>query len=412
MHESFGARLRRHREEQQIALATIAEQTKIKLSLLEDLERDDVSHWPAGIFRRAFIRSYANALNLDPDTTVREFAEAHPSPVDVASAEAIAAAIEREGANGKASSPFRTLMASLGFARTPTPTPDPAPVMAKPAAYQPLKSNASLPAETPRRSAVERSFDVHESLDLNQTMPGSEPLFTSAPQLMDERAEPPAAENTDMAAEIAAAMAAERLEIMQEPMRESPSDTVLASESVPEAVAKQPAAAEPDLMAFAHLCTEFGRVDRADDVPRLLREVARMMDASGLIVWVWDGACQELRPAMTHGYSSRVVAQLPGVCREDDNATAAAFRSGQPCVIKGSAQSSAALVLPLMAPGGSAGVLAIELEQGRRLTKPIRAVATIFAALMAQLVGGVSASDDLGMDHDVSIDHPMAAFNG
>jgi hypothetical protein len=65
-----------------------------------------------------------------------------------------------------------------------------------------------------------------------------------------------------------------------------------------------------------------------------------------------------------------------------------------------------------MAPGGSAGVLAIELEQGRRLTKPIRAVATIFAALMAQLVGGVSASDDLGMDHDVSLDHPMAAFNG
>jgi cytoskeletal protein RodZ len=61
MHESFSARLRRHREEQHIALVTIAEQTKIKLSLLEDLERDDISHWPAGIFRRAFIRPYANA---------------------------------------------------------------------------------------------------------------------------------------------------------------------------------------------------------------------------------------------------------------------------------------------------------------------------------------------------------------
>ncbi len=244
----------------------------------------------------------------------------------------------------------------------------------------------------------------NEPVELNEMMPASEPLFTAAPPLMDEPAEPAADQNTDMAAEIAAAMAAERLEILQEPTRESASDTVLASERVPEAVAKQAAVVEPDLMAFAHLCTEFGRIDRADDVPRLLREVARMMDASGLIVWVWDGACQELRPAMTHGYSSRVVAQLPGVCREDDNATAAAFRSGQPCVIKGSAQSSAALVLPLMAPGGSAGVLAIELEQGRRLTKPIRAVATIFAALMAQLVGGVSASDDLGMDHDVSID--------
>ncbi len=157
MHESFGARLRRHREEQHIALVTIAEQTKIKLSLLEDLERDDVSHWPAGIFRRAFIRSYANALNLDPDTTVREFAEAHPSPVDVASAAAIAAAIEREGANGKASSPFRTLMASLGFARRPRRSQ--LPVVAQPAAQQPLRSNAAASAETPRRSAVEQSFE-------------------------------------------------------------------------------------------------------------------------------------------------------------------------------------------------------------------------------------------------------------
>ena len=39
MRESFGARLRQRREAQAIALATIAEQTKIKLSLLEALER-------------------------------------------------------------------------------------------------------------------------------------------------------------------------------------------------------------------------------------------------------------------------------------------------------------------------------------------------------------------------------------
>jgi len=46
MPESFGARLRQRREEQQIALSAIAEQIKIKSSLLEALERDDVSHWP------------------------------------------------------------------------------------------------------------------------------------------------------------------------------------------------------------------------------------------------------------------------------------------------------------------------------------------------------------------------------
>ena len=57
MHQSLGGRLRERREQQQISLTTIAEQTKIKASLLEELERDDISHWPIGIFRRSFIRA-------------------------------------------------------------------------------------------------------------------------------------------------------------------------------------------------------------------------------------------------------------------------------------------------------------------------------------------------------------------
>ena len=84
MPESFGARMRRRREQQQIALTTIAEQTKIKLSLLDALERDDVSRWPPGIFRRSFVRAYAQAIGLDPEATLREFLEQFPDPVDPA----------------------------------------------------------------------------------------------------------------------------------------------------------------------------------------------------------------------------------------------------------------------------------------------------------------------------------------
>ena len=83
MPESFGARLRQRREKQKIALTTIAEQTKIKLSLLEALERDDLSRWPEGIFRRAFVRAYAHAIGLEPDVVVREFLDFHPDPVEV-----------------------------------------------------------------------------------------------------------------------------------------------------------------------------------------------------------------------------------------------------------------------------------------------------------------------------------------
>jgi transcriptional regulator with XRE-family HTH domain len=80
--ESFGRRLRRERERRQIALASIADNSKIKVSLFEELERDDASHWPSGVFRRAFIRAYAEAIGLDADETAREFLERFPDPND------------------------------------------------------------------------------------------------------------------------------------------------------------------------------------------------------------------------------------------------------------------------------------------------------------------------------------------
>jgi len=83
MSDSFGARLRYERERRQIALRSIAEGTKISAGLLEGLERDDVSRWPSGIFRRSFVRAYAEAIGLDPDSVVREFVEQYPDPLEV-----------------------------------------------------------------------------------------------------------------------------------------------------------------------------------------------------------------------------------------------------------------------------------------------------------------------------------------
>ena len=78
--ESFGRRLRRERERRQIALTSIAENSKISVSLLRDLERDDVSRWPPGIFRRSFMRAYAQAVGVDVEATIREFLERFPDP--------------------------------------------------------------------------------------------------------------------------------------------------------------------------------------------------------------------------------------------------------------------------------------------------------------------------------------------
>src|SRR5689334_10451366 len=91
MQEDFlGRRLRSERERRRITLESIAAKTKINIGLLRDLERDEISRWPGGIFRRSFIRSYAEAIGLDGDDVVREFLERYP---DIQQLEAVAAQV-------------------------------------------------------------------------------------------------------------------------------------------------------------------------------------------------------------------------------------------------------------------------------------------------------------------------------
>jgi transcriptional regulator with XRE-family HTH domain len=78
--QSFGKWLRHERERRQISLESVADRTKIGIGLLRALERDDVSRWPPGLFRRSFIRSYANATGLDAETILLEFLTRFPDP--------------------------------------------------------------------------------------------------------------------------------------------------------------------------------------------------------------------------------------------------------------------------------------------------------------------------------------------
>ncbi len=80
--EAFGAELRRARERRGLTLDAIAEQTKVSASHFSGLERGDLSRWPSGIFRRAFVRSYALAVGLDPEESVAEFGRLFPDPAE------------------------------------------------------------------------------------------------------------------------------------------------------------------------------------------------------------------------------------------------------------------------------------------------------------------------------------------
>ena len=307
MAESFGARLRERREQQQISLIAISEQSKIKLSLLDALEHDDVSQWPTGIFRRAFIRAYARAVDLDPDVVVREFLERHPDP-----------------------------------AETVGPVP----------AVEPGGHHDSLHPNPPMRLRflVRSAMDTVARRWINLAGNGR----LAADPAMDDRLAPLPA--------VAAAPAPVEANIT----------------SVPEV---------SDIHEVPEIYVELDLAGERQDATRMLQRAAGLLDAVGLVVWAWDARESELVPALSHGYSDLVLAQMPTVRSDSDNATAAAFRSAQTCIVKSSEAANGAVVVPLMTPAGCVGVFAVELPRGAEQREPVRALTTSLAAQFADLLG-------------------------
>jgi len=84
--DSLGTKLKAERERRGLPLEHVSASTKIPSTLLEALERDDLSRWPKGLYRRAFFRSYVTALGLSGEPLFAEFARAFP---DETSCEAV-----------------------------------------------------------------------------------------------------------------------------------------------------------------------------------------------------------------------------------------------------------------------------------------------------------------------------------
>ena len=105
---TLGTWLRRERERRGVSLTAISDQTKLSIPLLRGLEADDLSRWPGGIFRRAFARSYATAIGVDPDLVVRRLEEEHPSEDSAAPAATPAPASSSAPATRAAFAPAAT----------------------------------------------------------------------------------------------------------------------------------------------------------------------------------------------------------------------------------------------------------------------------------------------------------------
>lgn len=74
--ESFGARLKREREQRKITLDEIAVSTKIGTRFLAAIEDDRFDQLPGGIFNKGFIRAYARHLGMDENQAIADFVAA------------------------------------------------------------------------------------------------------------------------------------------------------------------------------------------------------------------------------------------------------------------------------------------------------------------------------------------------
>ena len=167
----FGSMLKAAREQRGVSLRHISSTTKITVAALEALERNDISRLPGGIFSRAFVRSYALQVGLDPDATIEKFITQFP---ELAMTAAHAAAEQQEeeeqhDSNQQTAATFLRLIAisvpvvaGLLYLGTvsrrsaePSRTPEPAPAAAT--APQPQTSSRSADAVSRRPAGDTRS---------------------------------------------------------------------------------------------------------------------------------------------------------------------------------------------------------------------------------------------------------------
>jgi hypothetical protein len=147
-----------------------------------------------------------------------------------------------------------------------------------------------------------------------------------------------------------------------------------------------PQRASVDLGAAADVCVAISRISTSNELPDLLASAAKVLDASGITIWISEG--EELFAVAAHGYDPRTIARLGSIGKNADNATAIAWRKGEATVVPGDMISNGAVVAPLFGPDGCVGVLAAEIRHGRESNADTRAVTAMIAAQLATVVAG------------------------
>jgi cytoskeleton protein RodZ len=204
--ESFGARLKREREQRKVSLDDIAVSTKIGTRFLLALEEEHFDQLPGGIFNKSFVRAYARHLGIDEAQAIADYVAASGTSLPETKPEeapelAVLAVRAQETPSNADRIPWGVfaivlLVVAFGFAlwgfHSREKSPRPSRVVSSPVnAGAPVAAPQAAPAMPPR-PAVPEAGSVPAQSSAPEPAPAA-PEATAAAMPASDSAPPPGA---------------------------------------------------------------------------------------------------------------------------------------------------------------------------------------------------------------------------
>jgi Helix-turn-helix domain/Domain of unknown function (DUF4115) len=179
---NFGATFKKARESKGISLDQIANQTRISTRFLAAIENEEFQLLPGGIFNRGFVRSFAEAVGIDPAQAVADYERlaSIPQPgIDPPAAAAVPPTTERHlypvavGILAIAVAIFYLMTRESGQKAVPVPPAPATEPAAQPPSPAPAPEPAPAPSPSPGTQALKLDIQVLEKTWLKVTSDGN-----------------------------------------------------------------------------------------------------------------------------------------------------------------------------------------------------------------------------------------------
>jgi transcriptional regulator with XRE-family HTH domain len=114
--DDIGGRLRGAREHRHLSLDDIARRTRLSISVLRAIERNDFASLPPGMFRKAYLRMVAVEVGLDPNEIATVYAAQFEPVIEPAAVPDPDAALQRKWVEQLSPSPRQSIVTMAALA--------------------------------------------------------------------------------------------------------------------------------------------------------------------------------------------------------------------------------------------------------------------------------------------------------